>query len=262
MDGGDAAAASDRWDRHDWWGVVLDAPDVAVLAKFYSELRGWAVYHQDDDDASLDLFLAAVAGVPAGLLVRHRRPRAAIAVLWTVSLPALYPPLLFVGDWPGEDATIPTDLSNVIAALVGWALFVVAAGAIALLAAEPGDRGTVAPTPCTRDRRTESPVTNTPRHRTLQRLSPSSSGTRSTGDLIAPGDTANRGRSARSEMAGLTRSKAGGGSGHHGLGGGGNGNRLAAPGGERRWLCPGSTPRNSHRGLRSPSLSQRTKTDP
>jgi len=55
LDGGDAAAASDRWDRHDWWGVVLDAPDVAVLAKFYSELRGWAVYHQDDDDASLDL---------------------------------------------------------------------------------------------------------------------------------------------------------------------------------------------------------------
>jgi hypothetical protein len=84
------------------------------------------------------LFLAAVAGVPAGLLVRHRRPRAAIAVLWAVSLPALYPPLLFVGDWPGEDATIPTDLSNVIAALVGWALFVVAAGAIALLAAERG----------------------------------------------------------------------------------------------------------------------------
>ena len=34
---------------------LLDAPDVAVLVKFYSELRGWAVYHQDDEDASLDL---------------------------------------------------------------------------------------------------------------------------------------------------------------------------------------------------------------
>ena len=55
MDGADAAAASDSWDRHDWWGVVLDAPDVAVLAKFYSELRGWAVYHQDDADASVNL---------------------------------------------------------------------------------------------------------------------------------------------------------------------------------------------------------------
>ena len=35
--------------------MVLDAPDVAVLVKFYSELRGWDVYHQDDEDASLDL---------------------------------------------------------------------------------------------------------------------------------------------------------------------------------------------------------------
>jgi hypothetical protein len=84
------------------------------------------------------LFLAAVAGVVEGLLVRHGRPRVAIVVFWVVSLPALYPPLLFVGDWPGEDPTIPTDLGNVIAALVGWALFVVAAGAIALLTAEPG----------------------------------------------------------------------------------------------------------------------------
>ena len=54
MDGGDAAAARDRRDRHDWWGVNLEAPDVAVLAKFYSEPRGWAVYHQDDADASLN----------------------------------------------------------------------------------------------------------------------------------------------------------------------------------------------------------------
>ena len=55
MDSGDAAAASDRWERHDWWGVVLDAPDVAVLAKLYSELRGWALHLHDDEDASLDL---------------------------------------------------------------------------------------------------------------------------------------------------------------------------------------------------------------
>ena len=45
----------DRWERHDWWGVVLDAPDVAVLARFYSELRGWAIWHQNEDDAALDL---------------------------------------------------------------------------------------------------------------------------------------------------------------------------------------------------------------
>ena len=44
-----------RWERHDWWGVVLDAPDVAVLTRFYSELRGWPIWKQDDDDAALDL---------------------------------------------------------------------------------------------------------------------------------------------------------------------------------------------------------------
>ena len=47
--------SGDRWERHDWWGVVLDAPDVAVLARFYSELRGWAVWKQDEDDAALDV---------------------------------------------------------------------------------------------------------------------------------------------------------------------------------------------------------------
>jgi catechol 2,3-dioxygenase-like lactoylglutathione lyase family enzyme len=44
----------DRWDRHDWWGVVLDAPDVDVLTRFYSELRGWKVWKQDDEEAALD----------------------------------------------------------------------------------------------------------------------------------------------------------------------------------------------------------------
>lgn len=55
MEASAAAASQDRWDRHDWWGVVLDAPDVAVLARFYAELRGWAIYHLDDKDASLDI---------------------------------------------------------------------------------------------------------------------------------------------------------------------------------------------------------------
>lgn len=45
----------DRWVRHDWWGVVLDAPDVAVLARFYSQLRGWPIYRQDTEWAALDL---------------------------------------------------------------------------------------------------------------------------------------------------------------------------------------------------------------
>jgi len=45
----------DRWSRSDWWGVVLDAPDVDVLARFYSGLRGWAIWKQDATGAALDL---------------------------------------------------------------------------------------------------------------------------------------------------------------------------------------------------------------
>jgi len=34
---------------------VLDAPDVDVLARFYSELRGWPIWKQDAEGAALDL---------------------------------------------------------------------------------------------------------------------------------------------------------------------------------------------------------------
>ena len=46
--------ATDRWERHDWWGVVLDTDDVATLARFYSDLRGWTIHAIDENDASLD----------------------------------------------------------------------------------------------------------------------------------------------------------------------------------------------------------------
>lgn len=45
----------DRWERRDWWGVVLDAPDVKVLAEFYAALRGWTIWTIDHDSASLDI---------------------------------------------------------------------------------------------------------------------------------------------------------------------------------------------------------------
>jgi hypothetical protein len=28
----------DRWERADWWGVVIDSPDPKALARFHSEL--------------------------------------------------------------------------------------------------------------------------------------------------------------------------------------------------------------------------------
>lgn len=52
--GAGATSSRDRWERHDWWGVVLDAPDVAALARFYAELRGWVIHHLDDEGAALD----------------------------------------------------------------------------------------------------------------------------------------------------------------------------------------------------------------
>lgn len=46
---------NDRWKRQDWWGIVIDAPDVSVLARFYSALRGWPIWSEGDGGAALDL---------------------------------------------------------------------------------------------------------------------------------------------------------------------------------------------------------------
>ncbi len=48
----------DRWERADWWGVVIDCADALALATFYSELLGWPVWRPeqaDAQDAALDL---------------------------------------------------------------------------------------------------------------------------------------------------------------------------------------------------------------
>lgn len=39
--------------RHDWWGVVLEAPDPHVLARFYSDLLGWQIARQDAESAAI-----------------------------------------------------------------------------------------------------------------------------------------------------------------------------------------------------------------
>lgn len=41
----------DRWDRHDWWGVVLDTDDVVTLTHFYAKLRGWRIHKLDETRA-------------------------------------------------------------------------------------------------------------------------------------------------------------------------------------------------------------------
>ena len=49
----DSDGSVDRWSRHDWWGVVLDAPDAHALARFYSELLGWKISKAGPDDVAL-----------------------------------------------------------------------------------------------------------------------------------------------------------------------------------------------------------------
>ncbi|MEU9190858.1 VOC family protein [Streptomyces sp. NPDC048484] len=39
--------------RHDWWGVVLEAPDPRVLAHFYSDLLGWEIVKAEADGAAV-----------------------------------------------------------------------------------------------------------------------------------------------------------------------------------------------------------------
>lgn len=43
----------DRWSRHDWWGVVLDAPDAPALAHFYSDLLGWEIANESPQDCNM-----------------------------------------------------------------------------------------------------------------------------------------------------------------------------------------------------------------
>lgn len=48
-------ATMDRWERPDWWGVILDTDDVETLTRFYSELRGWPIWKMDETGSALDL---------------------------------------------------------------------------------------------------------------------------------------------------------------------------------------------------------------
>ena len=39
--------------RHDYWGVVLEAPDAPALAGFYARLLGWEIASEDPDFATM-----------------------------------------------------------------------------------------------------------------------------------------------------------------------------------------------------------------
>ena len=41
--------------KTDWWGVVLEAPDGAALAGFYSQLLGWPIAKDDPNGAAIQV---------------------------------------------------------------------------------------------------------------------------------------------------------------------------------------------------------------
>lgn len=49
-----AGASLDRWERRDWWGVVLEAPDPALLLRFWSALLEVPIYNESADGGALD----------------------------------------------------------------------------------------------------------------------------------------------------------------------------------------------------------------
>jgi catechol 2,3-dioxygenase-like lactoylglutathione lyase family enzyme len=41
--------------KTDWWGVVLEAPDAAALARFYSDLLGWPIAKEEPGGAAIQV---------------------------------------------------------------------------------------------------------------------------------------------------------------------------------------------------------------
>jgi hypothetical protein len=45
---------TDRWERKDWWGIYLEAPDPHALLGFWSAILDKPIYGEDDDGGALD----------------------------------------------------------------------------------------------------------------------------------------------------------------------------------------------------------------
>jgi catechol 2,3-dioxygenase-like lactoylglutathione lyase family enzyme len=42
-----------RESRHDYWGVIIDAPDPPALVRFYADLLDWEIFHDGDEPAGV-----------------------------------------------------------------------------------------------------------------------------------------------------------------------------------------------------------------
>jgi catechol 2,3-dioxygenase-like lactoylglutathione lyase family enzyme len=48
-----ADESTPRMSRHDWWGVVLEAPEAPALARFYATLLGWKIASEKPEYATV-----------------------------------------------------------------------------------------------------------------------------------------------------------------------------------------------------------------
>ena len=51
---------TDRWERKDWWGIYLEAPDPHVLLAFWSAILDKPIHSEDEEGGALD-FVEGVA---------------------------------------------------------------------------------------------------------------------------------------------------------------------------------------------------------
>jgi hypothetical protein len=70
----DEDATTPRDARHDYWGVVLDAPDALALARFYSELLGWPLGPKADEDGASIIGPEGMAYISFQREPKHQRP--------------------------------------------------------------------------------------------------------------------------------------------------------------------------------------------
>jgi Glyoxalase-like domain len=70
----DKDGTTDRWRRSDWWGVVLDAPDVRLVGHFWSELLGWPISKEDETGCAMAPDDGGVAYLAVQLQPDYVRP--------------------------------------------------------------------------------------------------------------------------------------------------------------------------------------------
>jgi Glyoxalase-like domain len=48
-------SSTDRWERKDWWGITLEAPDPHALLAFWSAILDKPIWNESESGGSLDM---------------------------------------------------------------------------------------------------------------------------------------------------------------------------------------------------------------